>query len=723
MSFLSRALIIRVGLLFSCLAAGCVTPPPTPPAPPPAVGQAAELDLEPVLPLAHRTRAEALAWLSRGLAHDMRMEPEAAATAYRTALGLDAENTELRRFVFQQLLKTRQFEAALALAQESQTLDPASATAWVWEAQVRLLLRQPARSRTALETAIDREPTVVGPYLDLARLHFQDRRFEEAESVLLRARHHCPDSPLPIRFLADILPFREAALADPQERANYQASSLLLLDGSLTRFPEDTALLAQSARLLIALDRFRDALDRYRAIERTRPDDLETKVQLAAALLRSCGSREEALRRLRAHNASHPGDTLALLYEGLLVETGPAPAGAQALYEEALRGQPTEVTAFQKLAALLIETNDLPRAQAVLTEGLEKFPAHARLREWRAFLFMAEERHAEAHALFQALEPERRREAQSIADTARREREERRLATFYLQYALAAQSVGDLDTVPRALKEAVRHEPAWVALFTRHVYKLDETGERLADGITSLEALGRLMPDEPAVFTQLGVLCNSAKRHADAVGHFRRALRLAGQRGEVDTLRTAYFHFHFGSALERIGRLEEAETELRACIRLAPDFAEAKNYLAYMWAERALQLPEALELVEAALAAQPENPAYLDTRGWVHYQAGRLDLALRDIRRALAVEGMEDDGELLRHLGDVLWMMGHPERARAAWRKIPEDDDSRAAIADRLGWPIPGEEAPSELLPPWPVEDPAEPTVPAHTLPAAAEPS
>ena len=249
--------------------------------------------------------------------------------------------------------------------------------------------------------------------------------------------------------------------------------------------------------------------------------------------------------------------------------------------------------------------------------------------------------------------------------------------------------MGDLDNAPRFLREGVRHQPEQLALFSRHVGRIDQKGERLPDALRTLEGLGRFMPDEPFVFLQLGVMCNAAKRYEDAVGHFRRTRRLAENQGGEDKLLTAFFHFHFGSALERTGRLAESETAFRTCMRQAPDFVEARNYLAYMWAERALNLEEALALIESALKEEPDNAAYRDTRGWIHFQSFRYPEARRDLEASLASEEMKDDPELLRHFGDILWMMGELDKAREVWRKIPRKDESDDSMGGRLDWPNP----------------------------------
>lgn len=690
---------LRAGLVLLFLS-GCSTLPRKPVYP---RGLAAELDATPELPLTNRTGADALAQLSEGLAHDMRMEPEAATRAYRAALALEPDNRDLTRFVFLQLAKTRRFDDALEIARAAQTRWPTEAQPWLWEAQAQATLRRNTPARESLAEAIRREPGVVGPHLDLARLLLQDQRTTDAEAALKEAIRLVPDSPLPARFLSELHPMREAELVELPERRAYQEKALADLDAALARFPADFVLLAQSARLLIALDRFDDAIPRFHRMEDTKPDDLETKVQLAGLMLRACGGRAEALAQLKRYNGSHARDARALLYEGLLLETGPDATRALELYRAALAGDPVEVTAFQKLAASLIETNDLASAQAVLSQGLEKFPAHNKLREWRAFLLMGEEKYEEAHALFRELEPIRRRELDAITDPRQRERETKRLAAFHLQYALAAQSVGDLDHAARLLADGIRAEPAQIQLFTRHVGKIDTKGERLPDAVRTLEAAGRLLPGEPLLFIQLGVVANTAKRHEEAVAAFRRAERLADARGSRDKDLGAYFLFHYGSALERNGQLEEAAETFRACIRAAPAFVEARNYMAFMWAENAIHLDEAMTHIELALKVDPDNAAYLDTRGWIRFQQGDLAGAVRDIRRSIQLHDDKHDPELQRHLGDALWMAGHLEAARAAWQtaadKHPDDEPLRL----RLAWPLPAEGEPSELLPPAPL--------------------
>jgi tetratricopeptide (TPR) repeat protein len=85
-----------------------------------------------------------------------------------------------------------------------------------------------------------------------------------------------------------------------------------------------------------------------------------------------------------------------------------------------------------------------------------------------------------------------------------------------------------------------------------------------------------------------------------------------------------------------------------------PGDAAAANYLGYMWADRGENLDRALDLINRAVEADPENVAYLDSLGWVHFRRGDLDEAERWLRRAIELGGDVGDGTILCHLGEVL---------------------------------------------------------------------
>ncbi|HTA65383.1 MAG TPA: hypothetical protein VK753_07755, partial [Xanthomonadaceae bacterium] len=128
--------------------------------------------------------------------------------------------------------------------------------------------------------------------------------------------------------------------------------------------------------------------------------------------------------------------------------------------------------------------------------------------------------------------------------------------------------------------------------------------------------------------------------------------------------------------LEDMDRVAEAEADLRVIVTADPTNADALNALGYTLADRTDRYAEAQALIEKALQLQPDSPAFLDSLGWVQHRLGRDVEALHNLRRAFA---LLKDPEIAAHLGEVLWLGGDKDGARAVWKQgIALDKDNRA---------------------------------------------
>ena len=67
--------------------------------------------------------------------------------------------------------------------------------------------------------------------------------------------------------------------------------------------------------------------------------------------------------------------------------------------------------------------------------------------------------------------------------------------------------------------------------------------------------------------------------------------------------------------LERVGRWEPAEADLKKALELNPTEPEIMNYLAYSWIDRGQRLPEALAMIRRAVEARPDSGAMIDSLG------------------------------------------------------------------------------------------------------------
>ena len=119
--------------------------------------------------------------------------------------------------------------------------------------------------------------------------------------------------------------------------------------------------------------------------------------------------------------------------------------------------------------------------------------------------------------------------------------------------------------------------------------------------------------------------------------------------------------FRLSSAYDAANRPADAEKLLRGIIAGDPLHAGALNYLGYMLANRGQKLPDALALIDRALAVEPGNPAYLDSRGWALFKMGRTTEAEAPLRQAATA--LRGNSVIQSHFADVLAALGKRDEA------------------------------------------------------------
>lgn len=129
-------------------------------------------------------------------------------------------------------------------------------------------------------------------------------------------------------------------------------------------------------------------------------------------------------------------------------------------------------------------------------------------------------------------------------------------------------------------------------------------------------------------------------------------------------------------AWERRDDVARAEADLRKILVTEPENVPALNALGYTLADRTHRYQEALELIDRARVAEPDNPAIIDSHGWVLYRLGRNEEALVQLRRAWS---LAKDADIAAHLGEVLWVTGRKDEARQYLQEAARlDPDNRA---------------------------------------------
>jgi tetratricopeptide (TPR) repeat protein len=125
----------------------------------------------------------------------------------------------------------------------------------------------------------------------------------------------------------------------------------------------------------------------------------------------------------------------------------------------------------------------------------------------------------------------------------------------------------------------------------------------------------------------------------------------------------------------------ESEHDLRAILKIDPNNANALNALGFTLANQPNRVHEAMPFIQKALSLNPENPAFMDSMGWLLYKLGRSQEAITMLDKAYKMSG---DNDIAAHLGEVLWSSGNKDAAKAIWGKALLSAQDPTSIKDTL---------------------------------------
>lgn len=150
---------------------------------------------------------------------------------------------------------------------------------------------------------------------------------------------------------------------------------------------------------------------------------------------------------------------------------------------------------------------------------------------------------------------------------------------------------------------------------------------------------------------------------------------------ELDSANVEYWT-NLGLVYDRLGVTDSVFWSYDKALELNPEEPTANNNYAYALSQRDSSLDKALEMSEIALEAEPNNPSFLDTYGWIKFKMGENEEALDYIRQAIEVSGGTE--ELYEHIGDVYEAAGEIEKAIENWKKALELNPNSETLKEKI---------------------------------------
>ena len=209
---------------------------------------------------------------------------------------------------------------------------------------------------------------------------------------------------------------------------------------------------------------------------------------------------------------------------------------------------------------------------------------------------------------------------------------------------------------------------------------LDAMGDR-PEAIRRLSNIVVTNPKDVDAISVLGDLYRSDKQYQAAADAYSKALGVTGGSTPGDWR----FYYVRGIAYERSDKFPLAEKDFLRALDLNPNQPQVLNYLGYSWVDKGMNLTRALDMIQKAVQASPNDGYIIDSLGWAYYRLGRYSDAVTQLEQAATLR--PNDPEINDHLGDAYWKVGRKLEAKFQWNvaySMDTEGNVKARVAPKL---------------------------------------
>lgn len=619
--------------------------------------------------LSRDEKAEALSHFSLGLLAENSGEFEIALGHLKEAIRIDPDETVLYPLAVSTALRIDQPDEALRLARQLRKHRPERLAPRLLEAQVCALTKRTEEAEALFRQAASVFPEETDGLLSLARFLILHDKKQEAIRTLESARAVHADH-------TDILSLLGTLYIDQAKNSNTRAETerslldgIALLEKALARNPDNSQQWQQIGYAHLALNDNGKAQTAFEKANELLPVDIQTARQLLDVyILNSTFDRALNLcAEIARHTGTDPELWLQYLIEQTPAEHADKLTGQLETYLEKHPYAP--VLYYARLGSLYLDQQKLQEAESVLQKAQQMYPENIRVQIVIGYLHLQQKRYEEAYSTLNQL-----RAGSPDADWT--------TPFFTFNFMLAAQKSGHLEEAAEVLASSYTKDPESLSRYMQALLT-GRTPVSADSAIDLLNAFHVLAPEAAETLYYLSLLQADQEKYEEALGNARQYETLVSG-GTGTNLLDGFFYYQYGVLHERTGNLDKAETFFRKAIEMGPPAtaASAQNYIAYMWTERGEKLGMALELIQQALTAEPDNAAYIDTLGWIYYMMERYEEALIHLQKAS--ELISDDPVVWEHLGDTHLKLGDTQAAIQHWEKGLEINPDQDSLIQRL---------------------------------------
>ncbi len=187
-----------------------------------------------------------------------------------------------------------------------------------------------------------------------------------------------------------------------------------------------------------------------------------------------------------------------------------------------------------------------------------------------------------------------------------------------------------------------------------------------------------LYPSKSKLYLLAGVSANQLKKYNEAIEVLELGKEYTGKNQELK----AEFYAQLGQAYFKNKRHQEANESYTKAIELDPKNQLNLNNYAFYLANEKMQLDKASKMIQEVLTSYPNDYHFLDTYGWVLFQQGNYELALKTFIQAQNTA--KNDPLIMEHIGDANFKIGNIQEAVNFWKSALENGSKNSILPKKI---------------------------------------
>jgi tetratricopeptide (TPR) repeat protein len=559
----------------------------------------------------------------------------------------------------------KQYQEAIAVFNQALAIDENNEDALRWKAASWRFLRNFPEAEKAISAALERLPKSAGLLVERGWLYYDQKQYPQAIAVFDKSLAVAPDN-------EDALAYRSRSY---RAQRNFPEAEKAI-SAALERLPKSAGLWAERGWLHSDQKQYQKAIaDFNQAL--VIDENNEAALRWKAASWRFLRNFPEAEKAISAALERLPNSAGLLVERGWLYYDQKQYPQAIAVFDKSLAVAPDNEDALAYRSRSYRAQRNFPEAQKAIFAALERLPKSAGLWVERGWLHYDQKQYPEAIAAFN-----------------------------------------------QALAIDEKHENAliWKAATLRMQRKFTDADKFLTETLA-------MLPRNPDLWTERGTLYFVQKRHDEAIAAFDQALAIDPDHELALSLKSTDLRSQrkfedaekvISPAVERkpesvvllnqraqidadCERYDAAERRFAAVCRIQPDNPDAiAGRVASL--KRLSRSQEALDLLLALKASQPENNGFRSQLGWFYIGQKSLSEARKEFDFILGKDKRDSVG--INGLGAVAFSEGNFDDAAERFKEVLKDDPNNAVLHTNLAWALVRGAPDTVPSMPWPDKEP-----------------